>query len=84
MLNIAPGTIVTRQKRGLRQVTGFARVVDAFTRQDALGRTTHHYRVQLLEIAPNGNALHRNWPASHVVPVGPPPTTEAFADLDHA
>lgn len=73
MLDIPPGTIVTT-------VSTYARILGAFTRKDVTGRVVHHYRVELLEPNPSGTPRHRTWPASHVIPVAPPPTTEAFAD----
>lgn len=80
MLNLIPGTIVTRQRRGLRTHTLYARILSAFTRKDALGRDTHHYQVELLTVLPSGLKATRDWPASHTVPIGPPPTTEIFSD----
>ena len=79
MLNLVPGTLVTKAFRGIRNRPTYARILEPFTRQDVLGRTTHHYRVELLDPSPSGLPAFRNWPASHVIPAGPPPTTEAFA-----
>lgn len=80
MLDLTPGTIVTKQRRGLRTQSLYARILSSFTRKDALGRDTHHYRVELLTLSPTGSISQRDWPASHTVPIGPPPTTEVFSD----
>ena len=80
MLNLLPGTIVTRQRRGLRTQDLYARILSSFTRKDALGRDTHHYQVELLAVQRSGLKANRDWPASHTVPVGPPPTTEVYSD----
>jgi hypothetical protein len=80
MLNIPAGTIVTKQRRGLRTVSMYGRILGSFTRKDVTGRVIHYYRVDLMEANPSGSPRHRTWPASHVIPVAPPPTTEAFAE----
>lgn len=64
------GTIVTRQRRGLRDVQIQARILDSFTISDKLGRRQIWYRCQLLS-----NGVIRDWPGSHVIVVTPAPAS---------
>lgn len=62
------GTIVSRQARGRDRIQNQARILDAFTISDRLGRRQIRYRVQILE-----SGVVRDWPGSHCVVVSPAP-----------
>lgn len=62
------GTIVTKQRRGLRTIQKHARILESFTTLDKLGRKQVWYRCQELE-----TGLIRDWPGSHCLVVAPAP-----------
>lgn len=64
------GTIVTRQARGQQRIQNQARILDAFTIPDKLGRRQIRYRVQILE-----SGVVREWPGSHCVVLTPAPAS---------
>lgn len=64
----APGTIVTRQPRGVRRIHHTARILDHFTTTDKLGRRQIWYRCHVIELG-----VERNWPHSHCVVITPTP-----------
>lgn len=64
------GTIVTRQARGRDLIQKQARILDAFTISDKLGRRQIRYRVQILE-----SGVVREWPGSHCVVLNPAPAS---------
>lgn len=62
------GTIVQRQSRGACRIQSPARILQAFTKSDRLGRRQIVYRVQILEFG-----VVRDWPGSHCVVLNPAP-----------
>lgn len=64
------GTIVSRQARGKDRIQNQARILDAFTIPDKLGRRQIRYRVQILE-----SGAVREWPGSHCVVLSPAPAS---------
>jgi|GEM_PF-5484065 hypothetical protein len=64
------GTIVSRQARGTRRIQNQARILEAFTTSDKLGRRQIRYRVQILE-----SGVVREWPGSHCVVLTPAPAS---------
>lgn len=67
---LPPGTIVVRQARGTTRIQDTARIIDAFTVSDKLGRRLIRYRVQILE-----SGLIRDWPGSHCRVLTPAPAS---------
>jgi hypothetical protein len=64
------GTIVSRQARGQRRIQNQARILEAFTKSDKLGRRQIVYRVQILE-----SGVVREWPGPHCVVFNPAPAS---------
>lgn len=62
------GTIVTRQARGRDLIQKQARILEASTKSDKLGRRQIVYRVQILE-----SGAVREWPGSHCIVLNPAP-----------
>lgn len=65
---LPPGTIVTRQARGVRNIQLHGRILESFTTSDKLGRRQIWYRCHVLE-----TGVTRNWPGSHCLVVTPAP-----------
>lgn len=60
------GTIVQKQRRGLRTIQYHGRILDSFRTQDKLGRSRLWYSVAVL-----GTTTIARWPASHCTVVAP-------------
>lgn len=65
---LSPGTIVSRESRGLRSIQMQAQILNSFTVSDKLGRRQIWYRCQLVN-----NGVIRDWPGSHITVITPAP-----------
>lgn len=67
---LPPGTIVQLQARGGDRIQGPARILEASTSTDKLGRRLIRYRVQILD-----SGLTREWPGPHCKVISPAPAS---------